>query len=108
MPVEYVRDPVGDGCVGRTEWKHFPVCDIAGAVELVLAVHHTDKHTDLSVRERRFAIACIFDRTPYGFKEEAFLRVKRKGFARCDVKELRVEPLNIVEETTPLVRCLSG
>src|SRR5271165_3542107 len=108
MPVEYVRDPIGDGCVGRTEWKHFPVCDISGAVELVLAVHHADEHANLPVCQRRFAIARIFDCAPNGFKEEALLRVKRKGFARCDVKELRIEPLNIVQEATPLVRCFTG
>ena len=38
MPVENIRDSIRDGCVGRAEWKHFPVCDISGAVELVLGL----------------------------------------------------------------------
>src|SRR4029077_9992291 len=101
MPVEDVRDTVGDRCVGRAEWKHFSLCEISGAVELVLAVHHADEHTDLPIRERRLAISRIFDSAPHGFKKEALLWIKCKGFAGRDAKEQRVETLNIVQEPTP-------
>src|SRR5262249_15003398 len=94
--VEHVRNaPGGDAQPVPSRRVH--IAGIAQAV--ILHIADANKHTSLRASEAGGRKAAMLERFPNDLEQESLLRVHRRGLARRDAEELRIELINFVEET---------
>src|SRR6478672_11921509 len=67
--------------------------------QLVVERESTDEHSNVRAGQAVCRDSRIFERLPRGVQQEALLRIERVRLARGDAEELRVELIDLTEES---------
>ena len=92
-----VRDSVGDLVQRRVRKRRNSLNGRLRGRHSIVAGHGSDVNTDASTQARR-SVAGVLERLRGRQKEEALLRVHRRGLERRDLEVQRVEGHHVVEE----------
>src|SRR5215469_9896037 len=103
MPVEIVRDTVGDGGKRGAQGHRITFQSLLNAKQLIVPIHDPNEHTYLAIAESGLAITRVFDRFPNRFQEEPFLRIHELRFARRNVEKKRIEFVHIPDKSAPFI-----
>ena len=100
--VEEVGDAIGHAGGAAGERDGASVSLLFSPVKLIFGVHDADVDADGPARVEVARVACILQRLPCGFEEQALLRVDDGGFERRNPEEAGVEFVDVVQESAPL------
>src|ERR1700747_444263 len=75
---------------------------------LIFVVRNSHIHADVGAVFKIEDYAGVFDCLPCGFQQQPMLRVDVRSFPWRDAKKLRVELVDVVQESSPLGDRFSG